>query len=168
MCYDWLSHCLCETMPLTGPFSTLRMIDLYEWICSSGGMILPGESRRTRMNTSPNVTLCKTDPSELTWKRIRSRWWEAGDKPPELCHVAVCYVIFRVIRRKTRFKGINYLPIAVTRINVKHDIPTYAVHILLPTQIHVSDVPPPGNSRALALVAPQFMSHKVISNIQRL
>jgi hypothetical protein len=72
--------CLCGTGPLTGPLSIPQTI--YEWIWSSGGIILTGENRRTRRETCPSATLSTTNPTGLNSEQtrasaVRSRWLTA-------------------------------------------------------------------------------------------
>jgi hypothetical protein len=47
-----------ELRPRTGPISIPQMI--YDWICSTGGMILPGEIRRSPNRSFPSVTMSTT------------------------------------------------------------------------------------------------------------
>jgi hypothetical protein len=47
--------------PLTGPLSVPQMI--YEWIWSSGGMILTGENRRNRRKTCHSAALSTKNPT---------------------------------------------------------------------------------------------------------
>jgi hypothetical protein len=55
--------CLRGTGPLTGPLSIPQMI--YEWIWSSGGTILLGETQRTRRKICPSANL-----STATWTNL--------------------------------------------------------------------------------------------------
>jgi hypothetical protein len=59
-CSDGMRLCFCGTGILTGPLSIPHMI--YEWIWSSGGMILIRENRRTRRKSYPSATLSTINP----------------------------------------------------------------------------------------------------------
>jgi hypothetical protein len=64
-CCDGVRLCLCVSAPLTGPFSSSRMI-------------LTGENRRTRRKVSPSASLSTTNP---TLTALRANLGFSGEKP---------------------------------------------------------------------------------------